>query len=94
MSPSSGRQIECRNCEELVPADGENCHHCGTSIRSTTGPALAILLGSAAFLATVANWILNGNPDLIVYGVAMLGLAAVGGYVIYERRERMTDPGN
>jgi hypothetical protein len=24
----------------------------------------------------------------------MLGLAAVGGYVIYERRERMTDPEN
>jgi len=90
MSRSSGRQIECRNCEELVPADSENCHHCGTSVRSTTGPALAILLGSAAFLATVGNWIVNDDPDLIVWGVPMLGVAAVGAYVIYERRERIT----
>jgi len=92
MSRSTGKQIECRNCEELVPADGKNCHHCGTSIRSPTGPAVAAVLGSVIFLATVAHGVVNSNWNLIVYGLAALAVAVVGGYGIYERRERMTSP--
>lgn len=88
---SSEKQITCRGCEERIPADADNCPHCGTSVRSNTGPLIAIVFGSVLFLAAIADLVLNQETRILIYGVVGLIVAAIGGYVIYEKRQRISE---
>lgn len=88
---SSEKQITCRGCGEAIPADSDNCHHCGTSVRGNTGAILALVVGGILFIASIANLVVNGDTDLLLFGLVGLLVAAIGGYVVYEKRQRISE---
>lgn len=79
-------QIKCRRCQETISLEGENCPHCGQSIRSDVGPIGAIVLG-VLLVAGAAMSI----SDLMIFGVVGVGIAAIGGYVLYDKRKRISE---
>jgi uncharacterized membrane protein len=91
MSGSSEKRITCRQCKEAIPADADNCPHCGTSVRGIRGAIAAVVVGATIFLAAVGHLVVNGESDLVIYGLVGLLVAAVGGYVVYERRQRINE---
>lgn len=91
MSGSSGKQITCRGCNESIPADTDNCPHCGTSVRGTRGAILAIVIGAVLIVASLAHVVVNGEVNLLPYGFLGVIAAAIGGYIIYERRQRISE---
>ncbi|MFB6218371.1 MAG: zinc ribbon domain-containing protein [Halobacteriaceae archaeon] len=88
---SSEKQITCRGCDESIPADADNCPHCGTGVRSNTGPIIAVVFGAILFAAAIADLVLNQETRILIYGVVGLVVAAIGGYVIYEKRQRISE---
>ena len=91
MSGTSEKLITCRQCKEAIPADADNCPHCGTSVRGITGAIVAMAIGGILFVAAVAHFVVNGKLDLFIYGLIGLLVAAVGGYVVYEKRQRIRE---
>ncbi|MFB6119955.1 MAG: hypothetical protein ABEJ68_02425 [Halobacteriaceae archaeon] len=83
---SDGSSIVCRRCGETIPLEAGSCPHCGKDIRNITGPAVAIVLG----LILVGSAILGGS-QLYVFGAVGLVMAASGGYILYDRRQRIQE---
>jgi len=81
-----GSSIVCRRCGETIPLEGGSCPHCGKDIRKVTGPAVAIVLG----VILVGSAILGGSA-LYVFGAVGLVMAASGGYILYDRRQRIKE---
>lgn len=82
---SSGEtQIVCRRCRETIPADGDNCPHCGASIRGTLGPIAAVVFG----LVIAGSSVLG---QLWFFAAIGLAIAAIGGYLIYDKRSRLAE---
>ena len=78
------QQIRCRNCNETIPLDSDNCPHCGTSVRSLTAPIGVIVLGAIIAAASLLN-----IGDLWFYGAIGFAMVAVGGMLIYGRQSRI-----
>ncbi|WP_207592660.1 hypothetical protein [Halomontanus rarus] len=77
-------QIVCRNCKETIAVENGSCPHCGTSLRGAVPYYIAIALGVLLIVATVLN-----PGDLMAFGVIGVLVAAIGGFFIYEKRQRL-----
>lgn len=80
----SEREIVCRKCRERISIDLDNCPHCGTSIRGFLAPAAAIAIG-----VIVVGAALTSLEDLGFFALVGAGLILVGGYLLYEKRQRI-----
>lgn len=78
-------KILCRRCDEPIRLEDESCPNCGKSIRSTTALAAGFALGLIIAAASLSN-----PGELAVFGVFGLALAGTTGYLIYNKRRRMT----
>lgn len=78
--------IVCRHCDTVFPEADENCPHCGTPVRGYTGPAAIIILGSILVASSLPKL-----GELFYYGIIGLLLIAVGVYVIYDKRDRISE---
>lgn len=85
MSETEG-QIKCRRCQETISLNVGNCPHCGQSIRSDVGPMVAIVLGVLLVIGAALN-----ISELLIFGLVGLALAALGGYVLYDKRKRISE---
>ena len=84
---SEGEQyITCRRCTEHIPLSGDNCPHCGKSIRKTLPVYGVIVFG--LILAVGALFSLS---ELWFFGVIGVLLAGIGGYLIYDRHNRIQE---
>lgn len=82
---SSGeREIVCRRCQESIPLEEDNCPHCGASVRNRGRMYAAVVLG-----LLIAGTSLFQIGTLWFFGLIGLALAAVGGYLLYDRRQRI-----
>ena len=81
-----GSSIVCRRCGETIPLEAGSCPHCGKDIRNVTGPAVAIVLG----LILVGSAVIGGS-SLYFFGAIGLVMAASGGYILYDRRQRIQE---
>lgn len=79
-----GSSIVCRRCGETIPLDAGNCPHCGQSIRGNAGPLAGLGLGLVLIVAAALS-----PGQLLAFGVLGLLLAAAGGYLLYDKRQRM-----
>ncbi|MCU4743981.1 hypothetical protein OB955_15125 [Halobacteria archaeon AArc-m2/3/4] len=86
MSAGSQRII-CRRCKETITVDEDSCPHCGATVRGMTPFAAAVVAGVVLMGSVVLN------TDLLPFGVIGLLLAAAGGYMIYNQRQRMQRAG-
>ncbi|MCU4742422.1 hypothetical protein OB955_12335 [Halobacteria archaeon AArc-m2/3/4] len=77
-------QIVCRNCKETIDVENSACPHCGTSLRGQVPYYVAIALGVLLIGATVLN-----PDDLLAFGVVGVVAIAIGGFFIYEKRQRL-----
>jgi hypothetical protein len=80
------KRIICRHCRETISVEAGNCPHCGTSIRGNLGPAAGILVGLLLVAAAALNL-----SELLVFGLVGLALVAVGGYILYDKRQRINE---
>ena len=79
-------QIKCRRCQETISLDAGNCPHCGTGIRGDIGPMAAVGLGLVLVAAAALNL-----SELLVFGLVGVALVAIGGYVLYDKRKRISE---
>lgn len=77
-------RIVCRNCNETIAVENESCPHCGTSLRGRIPYYAAIVLGIVLVGAAILS-----PGDLLAFGAIGVVVAAIGGFFIYERRQRM-----
>ena len=79
------QQIKCRRCQQVIPATSDACPNCGASIRSTGYLLVGAALGLVLVIAAAFNL-----SQLWPFGLLGLFLAGTCGYLIYDKRQRMT----
>lgn len=82
------RAIVCRRCREEVPATGDNCPHCGASLRGNVALTGLLLVGLVLVVSA-----LFAPSDLLFFGVIGLGAVAISGYLLYDKRNRIRQAG-
>jgi hypothetical protein len=86
---SSEKEIVCRRCREVFPADVDSCPQCGTSVRGNTGAIAGLVVGGLLVVFALADFALNSATRLIPFGILGLLIAGSGYYVIYDKRQRI-----
>lgn len=81
----SERRIICRRCMETIDLDLDGCPHCGAGIRGRRGYLAALVLGLVIAGATVFD-----IGSLWPYTLVGVLLAFGGGYLIWDRRQRIS----
>lgn len=83
MSQDTSRII-CRRCNEAIPTEPEQCPHCGATIRGTTKPMIAVVIGVGLVLSSLLDL-----GALWFFGLLGLVIALGAGYLLYDRRRRI-----
>ncbi len=78
------RQIVCRQCRETIAFDAGSCPHCGTDIRKRL--TWFIVIGVGILIAAASLFELD---SLMVFFILGLLMAAIGGYILYDQRQRL-----
>lgn len=82
-------EIECRRCHEMIPLEAGNCPHCGASVRSTARLGAILVVGLIIMIASAIN-----ISDLWFFATIGFLLAFVGGFLLYNKRQRRTQSRN
>lgn len=82
MSAGSQR-IVCRRCKETITVDDGTCPHCGAKVRGILPFVLAVVFGVILLGTTVLN------TELVAFGIVGLFLVLAGGFMLYNRRQRI-----
>ena len=80
------RMIICRRCRESIQVEGGACPHCGTSIRSNRMPIVSIVIGAIIVLFSALSF-----RELLFFFVIGVALIGIGGYLIWDRRNRINE---
>lgn len=83
---SESSSIVCRRCGESFPVEDRSCPHCGKSVRNSTYLAIVVALGLVMAVASLFNL-----GQLAVFGVVGALLAVAGGYLLYNKRQRVRE---
>ena len=83
-----GELIVCRKCKETIVMAEGTCHHCGTDVKSDLPYILGVIVGLLLVVVTPFNL-----DELIFFGVLGLLLAVICGYMLYEKRQRISQAG-
>lgn len=84
---SQGEQrIVCRRCNENIALATDSCPHCGASVRNS-----GLIVAVTGFGGLLAVGALFDLSQLWFFGAIGLAIAAIGGYLLYDKRRRMIE---